>query len=51
MKLRELNNYVLHDSGILNVIKKDSKVTFELMYCLFMQDGYKDGDAENARAE
>ena len=51
MKLSELNNYVLHDSSILNVTKKDTRVTFEIMYCLFMQDGYKDGDPENAKVE
>lgn len=51
MKLSELNNYVLHDSGILNITKNDTKVTFEIMYCLFMQGGYKEGDPENAKVE
>ncbi len=51
MKISELNNYVLHDSCILNVTKNYNKVTFEIMYCLFMQDGYKEGDPENARLE
>ena len=48
MKLYELNNYVLHDSGILHIKKNDTIVTFDIMYCLFMQEGYKDGDPENA---
>ena len=51
MKLNELNNYVLHDSCILKVTKQDNNLTFEIMYCLFMQNNYKEGDPENARIE
>ena len=51
MNLWELNNYNFHDSGIIGITNEENNIKIEIMYCLFMQEDYKEGDPENAKVE
>ena len=48
MKIKDINNYNFHDSGILEISKNDGFVSLKIMYCLFMQEDYVDGNPENS---
>lgn len=48
MRIQDLNNYYFHDSGLLKIEHINTSITLTILYSLFMQEEYQDGEPENS---
>ena len=48
MKIQNLNDYYFHDSGLLKIEHINNSITLTILYCLFMQEEYQEGEPENS---
>lgn len=47
MKIEKvIKNFIFHDSNVIELFHKDDKVRFRIDLCMWMQEGYKEGEDE-----
>ena len=48
MEIKDLKNYNFHDSGLLNIEKNKDFIKLTILFCLYDQEDYIEGQPEHA---
>ncbi len=48
MKVKDLENYNFHDAGLLKIEKNETFVKLTILFLLYDQNNYKEGNPENS---